>query len=76
MAKKKELIKVYTGTRFNVDLLKSKLKEIGIESLVKDAFQSGMRAGFGGGTISTVYLFILDKDFAKAEPIIKEFSEE
>lgn len=66
------LVKVFTGTEVTVELLKRKLQEIGITGIIKNDFQSGIIAGFGGGPFSIEY-YIQETDLAKAEPILTEF---
>ncbi|MBT8326469.1 MAG: DUF2007 domain-containing protein [Bacteroidia bacterium] len=73
MTDQSNLVKVFTGTEVTVELLKGKLQEIGITGIVKNEFQSGAVAGFGGGPFSIEY-YILESDLKKAEPILSEFS--
>ena len=72
MTNNSTLVKVYTGTEVTVELLKSELQEIGISGIVKNDFNSGIAAGFGGGPFSIEY-YILESDLQKAEPILTEF---
>ncbi|MFC2132511.1 DUF2007 domain-containing protein [Bacteroidota bacterium] len=74
MSGKDKIIKVFTGTKVEINLLKARLEEYGINSLIKNDFESSIIAGFGGGTLSTIYLYISEGDKEKAEPIIEEFS--
>jgi hypothetical protein len=69
-----ELVRVYTGTEVAVILLKGRLEEMGISSIIQNDFKSGVEAGFVGGVRSGVDLFIQLFDFEKAEPIIREFT--
>jgi hypothetical protein len=66
------LIKVFTGTELVVNLLKSKLEEIGITGIVKNDFQSAIIAGFGASPTS-VELYIDKENLPKAEDILAEF---
>lgn len=68
-----EIIKVYTGTEIAVLLLKGLLEENGISSIIRNHFRAGLNAGFMGGTVSTVELFIRESDFSRAEHIIRKF---
>ena len=70
------LIKVYTGTEVAVISLKNRLEEIGITGLMKNIFQSGVSAGFSGGTPSSIDFYIQESDVKKAEVIIAEFIKE
>ncbi len=76
MKENSDLIKVYSGTEFIVNLLKDELDSIGIGALVQNEYSSGMLAGFSGGIPSGVDLFIQKSDFKKAEPVIKAFISE
>ena len=54
-------------------MLKGLLEEAGIEGIVQNEFQSGITAGFGGGTISTVRLKVHEDDLEKAKPVVEDF---
>ena len=73
MKKENELIKVYSGTEISVNLLKDELETNGIAAMIQNDFQSGITAGFFGGGIYAVNLFIQETDLPVAEPIINEF---
>jgi hypothetical protein len=73
MKEKNELIRIYTGTEVTVTLLKGRLEELGISSIIKNDYQSGVKVGFVGGVQSAVDLFIQLSDFEKAEPAIRDF---
>ena len=68
-----DLIRVFTGTEVLVYLLKERLKEVEISSLIKNDFQSGLTVGFISGVPSAVDLYIQESDLKEAEPIINEF---
>ena len=65
------LILVYTGGTVVVGRIKSELEMNGIISIVKDGFQQGIEAGFGGGIPSAIDLFVRESDFEKAKEIIE-----
>lgn len=65
--KKEELIKIYEGSESSVILLKSRLNEIGIESIIKNDTHDA----FLGTTPDVVDLYIKKTDINKATPIIK-----
>jgi hypothetical protein len=69
------LIRVYSGTELTVNLLKDELENLGISSMIRNDFNSGVSAGFSGGVPSSIDLLIQEFDFEKAEPIISEFRE-
>lgn len=73
MKAKENLIRVYTGTDVTVNLLKDELEKVGISGIIRNDFNSGVMAGFSGGSLSSIDLFILDLDMDKAQPIINEF---
>jgi len=68
-----KLIIVYTGTELTVQLLKKELEDIGIESMIRNDFQSGVTAGFSGGVPSSVDLYIDENDLEKANPVVNHF---
>jgi hypothetical protein len=73
MKEKNKLIRIYTGTEVTVILLKGRLEELGISSIIKNEYKSGVEVGFVGGVQSAVDLFIQLSDFEKAEPVIRDF---
>ena len=66
------LIKIFSGSEILALGLKEKLEEIGLEVLMKDNIQSGKLAGFGISDLA-VELFIQEKEFGKAHPIIEAY---
>lgn len=68
-----ELVKIFTGSEVAIILLKEMLEENGIASMVRNGFQSGLSAGFYGGTPSAIDLYIQETDLKNAEPVIAEF---
>lgn len=60
---------VYTGSNVNVQYLENLFEKASISSITKDDFQSGLRAGFAGGTIDQVQLFVEKKNFDEAKKI-------
>lgn len=75
MGKENNLIRVFTGTEVLVYLLKERLEEVGVSSLIKNDFQSGLTVGLISGVPSAVDLYIQESDLEEAKPIIKEFTE-
>jgi len=47
-----------------------------IPSLVKNNFESGLRSGFYGGSMSQVQLFIFEEDMKEATPILEKFKKD
>tara|TARA_Y100001954_G_C15619742_1_gene507170 strand:- start:139 stop:372 length:234 start_codon:yes stop_codon:yes gene_type:complete len=68
-----ELITIYSGSEIQVILLRGLLEEEGIFSIIQNEFQSGIAAGFGGGTSNTIRLKIHEYNLEKAQPIIENF---
>jgi len=70
MTEKKGLALVYTGTDVVIARIKYELEIKGINSIVKDGFNAGLAAGFGGGIPSAIDLFVTETDFEKAISIV------
>ena len=68
-----EFEQIYSGTEVRVILLKGLLQEAGIDSIVQNEYQSGITAGFGGGTPNTIRLKVHTNDVEKAKPIVQDF---
>ena len=66
--KKENLVKVYGGTEASALLLKERLYETGIESMIKN---DSMDA-FLGTSPDSVDLYIDEADFEKAKDIIRD----
>lgn len=69
------LVIVYTGTEITVNLLKEELEKSGIAAYVRNDFNSGLIAGFSGGSPSAVDLCVEEKDVPEAEPVVQQFIE-
>jgi len=68
-------IKLFTGSLIEIQRLQLDLDDNEIPSMVKNNFQSGLRAGFYGGSPSQVELFIYEEDLENARPILEAFKE-
>jgi hypothetical protein len=68
-----DLIRIYSGTKIAVTLLKTELERTGISAMIQNDFQSGVSAGFFGGDPSSIDLFIRKSDLKDAKPIINDF---
>lgn len=62
---------VYTGPEVNVQFLQDLLNKAGISSRVRNDFDSGLRAGFGGGLPGQVLLFAEKLKYDEALKIAK-----
>ncbi len=69
-------IKLFTGSLIEIQRLQLDLDDSEIPSLVKNNFQSGLRAGFYGGSPSQVELFIYEEDKEKATLLLEKFKKE
>ncbi len=67
------IIRIYSGQEVTVLFLKGELEKHGIATMMKNDFQSGITAGFGGGLSETIDLFIEENDLVRAEPILTAF---
>ncbi|GAA0870861.1 hypothetical protein GCM10009117_00060 [Gangjinia marincola] len=68
----KEYKHVYTGSQVEVTLIKSTLEDASINYIVKDNFESGLRAGFGGGLPGQIQVLVHTNEYAKAKKVIDE----
>ena len=64
--------RIYTGSEVNVLHLQNLLAEQNIPTRVRNDFDSGLRAGFGGGLPGQVQLFALSSHYDKAVEIARE----
>ncbi|MGY5848668.1 putative signal transducing protein [Salegentibacter sp. HM20] len=63
--------RVYTGSETNVQYLQELFDKAGINSRVRNDFDSGLRAGFGGGLPGQVQLFVIKSHYDEALNIAK-----
>lgn len=68
-----EYVRVYSGSEVRVILLKGLLEDIGVDSIVQNEYQSGISAGFAGGTVNTIRLKVHASDMEKAKPVVDDF---
>jgi hypothetical protein len=73
MSDNSEFVDIYSGSEVRVILLKGLLENNEIDFVIQNDYQSGITAGFGGGTINTVRLKVHESDLEKARPIVEEF---
>lgn len=69
-------VRLFTGSLIEIQRLQLDLDDGKIPSMVKNNFQSGLRAGFYGGSPSQVELFIYEEDLKEAQQILASFKEE
>lgn len=63
--------RVYTGSEVNVQYLQQLFEKAGIPSRVRNDFDSGLRAGFGGGMPGQVLLFVVNSHYDEALKIAR-----
>ncbi|MCU4154859.1 DUF2007 domain-containing protein [Carboxylicivirga sp. A043] len=68
-----DLINIFSDTELTVSHLKNTLADNGIESMIKNDYESGVSAGFVAGTQTSVDLYVFSKDVEKAQPIVDKF---
>lgn len=62
--------RVYTGSDVNVQYLQERFNKAGISSRVRNDFDSGLRAGFGGGLPGQVQIFVESTHLEEASKIV------
>ena len=62
---------VYTGSEVNIQYLQELFSKASIPSRVKNDFDSGLRAGFGGGLPGQVQLYVPASHRVEAEAIVR-----
>lgn len=71
--KKDGYVYLYSGSEVRVILLKGLLEDKGIQTLVQNDYQSGISAGFAGGSVNTIRLKVHPSDLEKAQGILEDF---
>jgi hypothetical protein len=71
MSSEESYERVYTGSETNVQYLQELFDKAGINSRVRNDFDSGLRAGFGGGLPGQVQLFVIKSHYDEALNIAK-----
>jgi len=62
---------IYTGSEVNIQYLQQLLHKAGIDTIVKNNFESGLRAGFGGGLPGQVQLLVEFSHLEEARKIVE-----
>ena len=71
MSDDKSYKRVYTGPETNVQYLQELFDKENIHSRSRNDFDSGLRAGFGGGLPGQVLLFVLEEEYESAVKIAR-----
>ena len=66
MSSEDQFKRVYTGSDVNVQYLQGLMEKAGIHTRVRNDFDSGLRAGFGGGLPGQVQLFAISSHYEEA----------
>ena len=66
-----DYIRIYTGSFVIVQVLVSKLDEIGITPVIKDEAESGRLAGFGAAIPGAQEVFVHESEVDKAVPVVE-----
>lgn len=69
----KDMIKIYTDSEINVERVRVELAKVGIPSLVKNEFKSGVMAGFGASP-NAVELYVNPSDLEEASQLINDLN--
>jgi hypothetical protein len=70
-----DMIRVHSDTEIKIELIRSELANIGISSLVKNEFRSGLLAGFGA-TPNSVDLYVNSSDIEEASSLIHDLNQD
>lgn len=69
-----DLVEIFMGFEHTVKIVQLRLSdEVGIQSLIRNEFASGAVAGFGGGTLSSVRLYVRECDASLALSYIEQW---
>ena len=63
--------KIYTGSFVVVQLITTRLKEIGISPVIKDETESGRLAGFGSGVPGQQEIFVHEDEMDEAVKVVE-----
>ena len=63
--------KIYTGNFIVVQLMITRLEDIGISAIIKDESESGRLAGFGASIQGHQELYVHNDELDKAIPVVE-----
>jgi hypothetical protein len=66
-------IEIFSGSLWEVELLKTILEDHEIMSFVKDEFIGTLAPHYTAGGVGSVKLWISDKDIERCQPLVEEF---
>lgn len=64
-------VKIYTGNTIVVQLMKQRLKDVGINPVIKDETESGRLAGFGTSLPGQPEVYVHESELGKAVQIVE-----
>jgi hypothetical protein len=73
-AEKKELVEVFDGTSWQAEMVKSLLKDAGIEAYIKDSIMGMLNPWWTApGGAGAVKVFVAEPDINEAKQIVAEY---
>lgn len=75
MDNNEDLIKLFTGSEIDCNVLKQILVDNSIACLIKSDSNSAKTAGFGVNFGSEAHVFIAEKDLDKAKNLVQQFKD-
>ena len=66
--------KIFTGNRFTAQRIEAKLKEVGINAVIKDESDSARLAGFAANVDGELEVHVHNDEVDKAMMIVKELT--
>jgi hypothetical protein len=70
-----DMVRVFSDTEINIEMIRTELAKIGIPSLVKNEFRSGVMAGFGASP-NSVDLYVKAENLDKATSVIQDLNQD
>ncbi len=68
-------VKIYTGDEITVNRLKQELEQKGINCLIKNGFEQGIRAGFVGGVQTAIEVYVDENDLKNALEVVQAITQ-
>lgn len=67
--------RIFTGPSLVAGAITAELNDLGISPVVRNDMQSGAMAGFGGGILDQVQLFVREDQYPQALEVAQKFDE-
>lgn len=71
MMTESEYVKIFTGSFIIVQLIQSSLEDIGIEPILKDEFQTGLKAVLVNDYPSIIDVYVHKDELDRALPVVQ-----